>query len=291
MFEFDFDEKMNRVFVFPGQGIQRQGMGKSILPHFPKELAEAESILGYSIRELCFENPKSRLTNTRYAQPALFAVCALGFLKRKNEGKLCFFAGHSLGEYAALFAAGVFDFATGMRLVEARGKLMSEVSGGGMSAILGLTYEKIKFIIADSGFSEIDIANQNSPLQTVIAGPRTDLESANSILSKAGAKVISLDVSGAFHSRQMRPAAKRFGEFLRGFSFHPPQVPVIANVTAKPYLSSEIAETLTRQIHSPVLWESSIRYILNQGETSFEEIGGGRVLTNLIRQIRSHENL
>ena len=280
---------MSTICVFPGQGAQKQGMGETLFDQFPKEVAAADTILGYSIRELCLEDPENRLGNTAFTQPALFIVSALAFLARSKEGaaSVDFLAGHSLGEYTALFAAGAFDFETGIRLVQERGRLMSEVKGGGMAAILGLSPAAIKEALVNGGFSDVDLANQNSPKQTVIAGPKTEIESCAPALQAAGGKVIPLAVSGAFHSRQMKPVAIQFESYLGGFSFGMLSVPVIANVTAKPYEPSEIVKTLAAQIASPVLWSDSVSYLLDQPEPSFEEIGPGKVLSGLIRQIKA----
>ncbi len=284
-----FISEMSTICVFPGQGAQKQGMGEALFDGFPHEVAAADSILGYSIRELCLENPEGRLGNTAFTQPALFIVSALGFLARSKEGAapVDFVAGHSLGEYTALFAAGAFDFETGVRLVQERGRLMSEVKGGGMAAILGMAPAAIQQALADGGFGEVDLANQNSPKQTVIAGPKGDIESCAPVIQAAGGKVIPLDVSGAFHSRQMKPVALQFESYLSEFSFGTLSIPVIANVTAKPYESADLVKTLAAQISSPVLWSDSVNYLLDQADPNFEEIGPGKVLSGLLRQIKA----
>ncbi|MBT5708206.1 MAG: ACP S-malonyltransferase [Verrucomicrobia bacterium] len=280
---------MSTICLFPGQGAQKQGMGEALFDRFPEEVALVDGILGYSIRELCLENPEGRLAKTQYTQPALFTVSALGFMARQADGgsAVDYLAGHSLGEYTALFAAGGFDFATGIRLVQKRGQLMSEVVGGGMAAILGLTSEAIQKALVDGGFSDIDLANQNSLKQTVIAGPKQEVEACAPVLAAAGGKVIPLAVSGAFHSRQMRPVAEHYRDYLKGISFGVLKTPVIANVTAKPYVQEEIVDILARQIASPVLWADSVGYLLGQPEPEFEEIGPGKVLSGLIRQIKA----
>jgi malonyl CoA-acyl carrier protein transacylase len=280
---------MSTICVFPGQGAQKQGMGEALFDRFPEEVALVDGILGYSIRELCVENPEERLANTKYTQPALFTVSALGFKARQADGgsSVDFLAGHSLGEYTALFAAGGFDFETGLRLVQKRGQLMSEVVGGGMAAILGLAPEAIQQALTDGGFTEIDLANQNSSKQTVIAGPKQEIVACAPVLAAAGGKVIPLAVSGAFHSRQMKPVAEQYREFLGDVSFGELKTTVIANVTARPYVQEEIADTLARQIASPVLWSDSVAYLLNQSDPEFEEIGPGKVLSGLIRQIKA----
>ena len=280
---------MTSICVFPGQGAQKAGMGEGLFERFPSQVEAADRILGYSIAELCLENSGDRLGQTQFTQPALFVVSALGFLARQADGgsEVDYVAGHSLGEYTALFAAGAFSFEDGIRLVQERGRLMSGVSGGGMAAVIGMTPETIQNVLTEAGFSEIDLANQNSPKQTVIAGPKADVLACGSPLTEAGGKVIPLDVSGAFHSRQMRPVAEQYARFLEGVGFEALRIPVIANVTGLPYEESEVRETLARQIASPVMWSSSIQYLLALEEPEFEEIGPGKVLTGLIRQIKA----
>lgn len=280
---------MSQICVFPGQGAQKVGMGEALFERFPDHVAKADEILGYSIRELCLENPEGRLSDTRYTQPALFVVSALGFVaRREDEGApVDFLAGHSLGEYTALFAAGAFDYETGLGLVKQRGALMAEVRGGGMAAILGLDPTAIRAQLTEGGFDEIDLANQNSPKQTVIAGPREVIDACSPCLREAGGKVIVLDVSGAFHSRMMRSVADDYLEYLKTVDFQALATPVIANVTALPYENDQLVNTLAKQIARPVLWADSVKYLLGQDEPTFEEIGPGKVLSGLIRQIRA----
>ncbi len=280
---------MSVICVFPGQGAQKSGMGGGLFERFPDEAAAAAEVLGYSVEELCRDNPEGRLSDTRFTQPALFVVLALGYLARSAAGGAApdFLAGHSLGEYAALFAAGAFDFQTGVRLTQKRGALMGAVRGGGMAAVLGLAPAAVRAALDGGGFAEIDLANQNSPKQTVIAGKQEGIAACRPVLQAAGGKVVPLEVSGAFHSRQMRPAQEQFADYLSRFSFEPLAVPVVANTTARLYADAEIHETLARQIASPVLWADSVRFLLEQPNPEFEEIGPGKVLTGLIRQIRS----
>lgn len=279
---------MSVICVFPGQGSQKRGMGDGLFERFPEEAAAADTVLGYSVRELCLHNPQGRLADTRFTQPALFAVSALAYLSRLANGgaKPDFLAGHSLGEYTALFAAGAFDFKMGIRLTQRRGELMGKIQGGGMAAVLGLPPEKVQSVLEGEGFGEIELANLNSPKQTVVSGKKAAVDACRPALQAAGGKVILLAVGGAFHSRQMRPAQAQFADWLSEFSFNPLTIPVIANATARPYADKEIRETLARQIADPVLWTDSVRFLLRQPNPQFEEIGPGKVLTSLIRQIR-----
>ena len=281
---------MSSIYLFPGQGSQRKGMGADVFPRFPDETATADAILGYSVAQQCVEDPGDKLSQTEYTQPLLFTVCALMYLDKFRETgtKPDMVAGHSVGEFAALFAAGVFDFATGLRLVQKRGELMSRAMGGGMAAVVGMTAEEIQGVLNSSGFTTIDVANLNSPKQSVISGLKDDVLAVQSAFEAAGAKkFVPLDVSGAFHSRYMRPSQAEFESFARTFTFSAPTIPVIANVTARPYEANAIVDNMTRQITSPVRWVESMQYALQQPEPQFEEIGPGNVLTALMRQIKS----
>lgn len=278
---------MTKIYVFPGQGSQTVGMGKELFPSFPDLVKQADQILGYSIEKLCLEDPDKKLNNTDYTQPALFIVNALTYLKKVQEaGKPDFVAGHSLGEYDALFAAEVFDFAAGIKLVQKRGAIMAKATGGGMAAVVGLTKEQIAEILKQ--FPTIDVANFNSPQQTVISGPQADIAGAEGAFKAAGAKMyVVLKVSGAFHSRYMQQAQQEFSQFLGQFNFNSPKIPVIANFTAKEYEPNMLKETLASQISNSVRWVETIKYLKTKPETVFEEIGPGKVLAKLIGQINA----
>ncbi len=279
---------MTKICVFPGQGSQSSGMGIELFDQFSELVKQADEVLGYSIKELCLDDPDKRLNQTDYTQPALYIVNALTYLS-KTEGtgfRPDFVAGHSLGEYNALFAAEVFDFLTGLKIVLKRGQIMVKATGGGMAAIIGMPPDKIKQVLKDASFETIDIANLNSPKQTVISGRKEDIDAVKSVFEDAGVRLfIPLKVSGAFHSRYMQDARNEFADFLKNFEFQPLQIPVIANYTAAPYQDGEIANNMTQQISSPVRWVESIQYLKQQPEPEFEEIGPGNVLTKLIKQI------
>jgi malonyl CoA-acyl carrier protein transacylase len=277
------------TYVFPGQGSQVRGMGKELFPQFPELVAEANQILGYDIVNLCVEDPDQKLQQTNYTQPALFIVSALTYLSKQKEGSLAphYTAGHSLGEYNALFAAGVFDFSTGLKLVQKRGELMSQAEGGGMAAIVGFSADQVKSLLEQNKLNAIAIANYNTHTQIVISGLKTDIDQAIPLFEKAGAPlVVPLKVSGAFHSPYMNKAEQEFSTFIQPFSFASPHIPVIANINAQPYSADNIKSNLTKQITHPVRWTDSINYLLKQGETTFEEIGPGRVLRGLIQKIQ-----
>lgn len=278
---------MAKIYVFPGQGSQAIGMGKELFDQYSFLVKQADQILGYSIKQLCLEDPNKKLNSTDYTQPALYIVNALSYLKKvQQSGKPDFVAGHSLGEYDALFAAEVFDFATGLKLVQKRGAIMAKAEGGGMGAVIGMEPEKIKEVLKNAGLESIDIANFNAPGQTVISGPKADIGKLTGVFEKAGARLfVPLAVSGAFHSRYMKPAKEEFEKFIEQFIFKSPKIQVIANYTAKKYDDNNIKENLAQQICNPVRWVETIMFLKQQPNPEFEEIGPGKVLTKLIAQI------
>lgn len=282
-----------KAYLFPGQGSQARGMGAPLFDLFPQEVRLADSILGYSLKALCLEDPQRQLQRTEYTQPALFAVEALEYQRIRREGGAApdFLAGHSLGEFAALFAAGVFDFETGLRLVQKRGALMAQAPEGAMAAVLGLPKARVAEVLAAAGFHGIDLANDNAPGQTVIAGLKSDIAAAQQAFEAAGARYVILNVGAAFHSRYMRPAREDFAAFLRGFTFRPPEIPVLSNVTSAPHDAAEIPARLVEQISSPVRWVESIVYLHRNAVTDFLEVGPGQVLTRLVEKIREEGGL
>src|SRR2546422_5552510 len=228
------------TFVFPGQGSQKRGMGKGLFDEGGEYAAVekyVDAILGYSMRKLCLEDPENRLKETQFTQPSLYVVNALHYYKAVAEGtQPAYLAGHSLGEYNALLAAGVFDFLTGLRLVKKRGELMSRARNGGMGAVIGMSASTIAKVIKESGLASLDVANFNTLSQTVVSGPVEEIRRAGPLFEKAGAQMfMPLQVSAAFHSRYMADAARAFADFLAPISFAVPKTPVIANATARPY--------------------------------------------------------
>jgi trans-AT polyketide synthase/acyltransferase/oxidoreductase domain-containing protein len=277
-----------KTYVFPGQGSQKKGMGDYLFDKYNEFTNKADQILGYSIKELCLNDPLNQLKNTRYTQPAMFVVNVLHYLNKLEETSLKpdYLAGHSLGEYCALFAAGVFDFVDGLRLVKKRGELMGQISGGGMAAVIGLDEFQVQEVIRENDLTNISIANYNSPSQFVISGPSEDLIEAKSIFEKAGAVLyIPLNVGGAFHTRYMKPVQDIFEQYIEAFDFSDINIPVIANVTGEPHRNEEIKRNLVYQITRPVQWVDSIKYLARIDNMSFEEIGPGKVLKNLINKI------
>jgi trans-AT polyketide synthase/acyltransferase/oxidoreductase domain-containing protein len=281
------------AFVFPGQGSQFRGMGEGLFEAFRDLTRKADEILGLSVERLCLEDPERQLGQTQYTQPALFVVNALAYLQLLRDGRRApeFVAGHSLGEYNALHAAGAFDFETGLRLVQRRGELMSRARDGGMAAVVGLTEEKVAQILKNRALTSVVIANHNSPTQTVIAGPKCEIARIGRFFEEWEATYLPLSVSGAFHSPLMADAGRQFGEHLGGFAFADPKIPVVSNATARPYEAGAIRDGLVAQITSPVRWTESIRYLVDQGEQEFVEVGPGNVLTKLILAIRKNAPL
>lgn len=280
------------VYIFPGQGSQAKGMGAGLFEQFPDLTKRADALLGYSIAALCLRDEAERLGQTEVTQPALFVVNALTYFDviQRTGKKPDYLAGHSLGEYNALLAAEVFDFATGLQLVIKRGLLMSQATQGAMAAVIGLSPEIIETLCAKHALHQVSIANYNSRNQLVISGDSAEISQMLILCKEAGAIMAKLlDVSGAFHSPLMQAAQNAFADFLIPFHFSAPKIPVIANVTAKPYPehSDEIKNLLIAQIASPIRWVESVDYLLAQGEELFEEIGPGKVLAGTIKRIKN----
>lgn len=283
-------ESLNmKAVIFPGQGSQFKGMGKDVFPLFPDQLKVASEILGYSVEDLCLNDSQGLLSQTRYTQPALYVVNALHYYRQQQLGEgdgAAFFAGHSLGEYNALLAAGVFSFETGLRLVQKRGELMGNAGGGGMAAVLGTSAGAIRDLLDEHRVDGIDIANLNTPTQTVIAGDHAAIDAAATLFASHNLRFVRLNVSAPFHSRHMQPVQAEFADFLGQFDFDEPRVAVIANATGRPYEGNRIAETLARQIAAPVHWVDSIRYVMGRGDVEFQEVGAN-ILSKMVNEIRS----
>ena len=198
--------------MFPGQGSQYKGMGKDLFSKYRSETELASQLLGYDIEELCVEDPNRQLVKTQFTQPALYVVNYFNYKETKQTPD--FFIGHSLGEYNALLAAGAFDFETGLKLVQKRGELMAAASGGSMAAVLGIDIDQLKQKLVEGNYSDLDIANYNTPTQTVLSGPALSINAVVKDFTAEGIKIVPLFVSAPFHSRYMEPAAKEFSLFL-----------------------------------------------------------------------------
>ncbi|BBM88547.1 malonyl CoA-acyl carrier protein transacylase [Spirochaetota bacterium] len=296
---------MKTIIMFPGQGSQQPGMGADLFDSFPTETALANDILGYDVKPLCLAKENAATLNqTQYTQPLLFLVNALSNLKRKAEtnDRDTIFIGHSLGEYNALHASGVFSLEVGLKLVKARGLAMNQAGTTanrpcGMLAVLGLTEEVIEDVLAKSNHLEhpvtpvtpVTIANLNATEQIILSGEVASLTALEEPLKKAGArKCIPLKVSGAFHSSYMQQALETMKDLFEKFTFNPPNHTVYANLTAQPYPQDEpsIKDILANQITHKVKWRETILNIKQtHPETKFIEVGPGNVLTNLLKRI------
>ena len=282
-----------KTFLFPGQGSQAKGMGGRPLFDRHRDLVDvADRILGYSIAELCLDDPRRELHRTQFTQPAIFVVNALSALDRTEQhGRPDFVAGHSLGEFNALLAAGCFDFETGLQLVQRRAELMGQAAEGGMAAVLNTPADAIRAVLDEHGLDQIDIANFNTPKQIVISGARHQIAEAQKHF-RAPSQYIPLNTSGAFHSRFMAPARAQFEDFMQRFAFRDPVIPVISNVGAVPYAPGEVAANLARQITGSVRWAESIGFLLDAAaqagtEMTFIECGHGDVLGKMLPAIRA----
>ncbi|OGO20762.1 MAG: [acyl-carrier-protein] S-malonyltransferase [Chloroflexi bacterium RBG_16_50_11] len=283
------------AWVFPGQGSQSVGMCRDLYDNVKSArdiFEQADKALGFPISRLCFEGPEEELRQTINAQPALVTAgdACLQAAREISGNKLAtpaFVAGHSLGEYTALAAAGVFDFSAAVRLARERGRLMHEAGqkrAGAMSAIMGLDETKLAEVCKQS---DTVMANINSPGQIVISGARENIAKAMELATAAGAsRTVPLQVSGAFHSPLMQPAVEGMVKYIDATTFKKPSIPVIGNVTALPLTTPEEVKTeLKKQLLSPVQWQRTIEYMVKQGVTMFIEIGPGRVLAGLIKRI------
>jgi len=275
-----------KTVMFPGQGSQYKGMGKDLFKNFKNETLNASNMLGYDLEELCVNDPNRQLGKTQFTQPALYFVNALHHLEM-GEVNPDFYIGHSLGEYNALLAAGAFDLETGLKLVQKRGALMAAASGGGMAAVLKIPAEELRQRLDDGGYEGIDIANYNTPEQIVIAGQKEELNKVVKDFGEKDIRIIPLFVSAPFHSRYMKPAAEEFADFVNQFDFSPLKTPVIANFTALPYETGSIEQMLCSQITGSVQWTDTIRVLMGEGVTVFQEVGAS-ILTKMVKKIKEN---
>lgn len=287
------------AFIFPGQGSQAVGMGLDLFENSPparQVFEEANDALGFPLSELCFRGPEEKLRQTLNTQPAVMTAslaCLKAAFGNGNGIQPAFVAGHSLGEFTAMVAAGVLSLSDGIRLVQERARLMQDAGEkcpGGMAAVIGLDLISLEEVCQETG---TQIANLNSPEQTVISGTKNGLAWAMDLAKARGAKrVIRLDVSGAFHSYLMETAAGGLAEAVSRFKFCNPLIPIVANTTGYPKsTAAEVKEGIIQQVCGCVRWQSSIEYMVDAGVDTFIEIGPGKVLTGLIRRINNDVNV
>jgi [acyl-carrier-protein] S-malonyltransferase len=290
---------MSRIaFLFPGQGAQHVGMGKTIAERYPaaaRLYQKAGDILGYDLAKLCFEGPAEDLDSTVISQPAIFvtSLAALEMLRADSPDVVLsceMAAGLSLGEYTALVFSGVMSFEDGLRVVQQRGQAMQDAADAtpsGMVSILLLEIPAVEEIVASaSSEGTLQIANYLCPGNTVVSGVNAACERAAELADAAGGRAIPLAVAGAFHTSIMEPADRTLAEALAGVTLARPEIPVYSNVDAATHEDpTEIKDILVRQVVSPVRWEESVRAMLDAGITEFYEIGPGKVLTGLLKRI------
>lgn len=281
--------------VFPGQGSQNAGMGRSLLESSAAARAvfeEADDALGFSLSRLCFDGPAEDLQLTENTQPALLTVSVAAFraLREAGIGVPAFVAGHSLGEYSALVAAGVLSLTDAVRTVRSRGRYMQEavpVGTGAMAAVIGGELDAIERACEEARGDQVcSVANSNSPSQVVIAGNTEAVDRAIELLNGVAKRVIKLKVSAPFHCALMKPAQDRLAPDLAQLTFSAPDTPVVTNVDARVTSApDELRDALIRQVSAPVRWLESMQLLLQQGVDTFVEVGAGKVLSGLMRQI------
>jgi [acyl-carrier-protein] S-malonyltransferase len=283
------------TFLFPGQGSQAVGMGKDLAEKYPlarQTFEEADEALGMKLSQLCFEGPEDQLRLTEITQPAILTVSVAAWRVLNEKGvKPDFVAGHSLGEYSAQVCAGTISFAEAVRTVRNRGKYMQEavpVGTGSMAAILGMNMDAVAAVCGDAAQGEVcELANINSPEQIVISGHVAAVERGAKLADERGAKRAKvLSVSAPFHCSLMQPAQDRLAADLQALNFAQPHVPVISNVYARPIEDGESArEALVRQVTGSVKWSESMQWLVAKDVSTFIEVGPGKVLCGLMRQI------
>ena len=281
------------AFIFPGQGAQSVGMGKDLYDSYDivkTVYKTADEVLGRNITKICFEGPEDDLKQTANTQPAIVttSIALLSALRKELNITPDYVAGHSLGEYCAMYTAGVMNLETTLKAIQKRADLMSQTKGGAMAAVLNASDEQLKAGLAEgSKVGYIDIANYNSPVQVVITGDENAIKAASDYLLANGVRrVVPLAVSGAFHSKFMEKAGEKFAKYVEGFEINNAAIPVVTNVDAEETtLAEDFRTKMPRQIYSSVHWTQTIQKMVNNGVEIFVEIGPGKILAGLNKKI------
>lgn len=283
------------AFVFPGQGAQSVGMGKDLYENFESAknvFDTADKVLGKSVTSLCFDGPEEDLKQTVNTQPSIvtMSIAALEAFKAELNITPTYTAGHSLGEYCAMYASGVMDLETTLLAIQKRADLMGQVKGGAMAAILNAPAGSLEEVLKEaSSVGYVDVANYNSPAQVVITGDEAAVQKAGELLLEKGARrVVPLAVSGAFHSKFLEEAGREFANFVEDLDISSASIPVVTNVDASATISAnDFKNKMPRQIYSSVHWTQSIENMIENGVDTFVEIGPGKVLSGLIKKINA----
>jgi len=271
-----------KSFIFPGQGSQIKGMGAELFTEFKDKIKRVNEILCYSLEDLILEDENNLLNNTLFAQPALYVVSCLEYMKNVNENNIKpdYLAGHSLGEFIALFAAGVYDFETGLKIVNKRAQIMSKVENGAMATVVGEEITVVQNIV--SKIDGLFIANYNSEIQTVISGTKDSIHKAQELFQERGVGYYILPINCPCHSPMLQSSASEFKSFLSSYQFKEPKIPIISNFTGREYEYKDMHDTIANQMCNPVRWKESMYYLLKKDVTDYSVVGPSHVIKKIV---------